>query len=69
MRQAALLGFGVGDVFEVWPLRHELNCKGAANHGLIGMENAEAVGELVVEAFFLQDRPDFLGGELARLSK
>jgi hypothetical protein len=69
MRQAALLGFGVGDVFEVWPLRHELNCKGTANHGLIGMENAEAVGELVVEAFFLQDRPDFLGGELARLSK
>ena len=69
VRQAVLLGFRVGDVFEVRPLRHELNRKGAADHGLIGMEDAEAVGVLIVETFFLQDRPDFLGGELARLLK
>src|SRR5258706_2987772 len=69
VRQAVLLGFGVGDVFEVRPLWHKLNCKGAANHRLLWMQDSEAVGILIVEAFILQDRPDFLGRELARLLK
>jgi hypothetical protein len=69
MRHAPRLGLGFCHFVHVGTKRHELQGKRAPDHGLVRMQDAEAVRILVLVAALLEDRPDFFGGKFACLAE